>query len=329
MTDEDFDKIDEDFASEFDFVDAKNAQPGSGQKTDMPPHNPNQGKSPSIITLLVIISVLGGGYYVYSNFFANKKVPTPPPEAAKTDTNELPALPPSNQASADPNQTDAALLPPSPVPANREQSINAAADALTNKNQDSFTAALPNQANERSFEQIQKDLQSVQQTTQPAPAVVPAEIRASLQTISEEMTINVNNIKQLEGTITALTSTVDQLNKTINAMDNRILSLTETVDGLSQDVANVKKVMLDEDLDLTAAGSIKFSSNNKKQTTSIGRSAPSYNVHAIIPGRAWLKSSNGQIITVTEGDKIGDYGTVAVIDSANAMVRTSSGLVIR
>lgn len=312
MTDDDFDKVDEDFASEFDFVDnngsAKTATEKDGATTSSTP--PTKG-SP-LITLMVIISILGGGYYGYSHFFASAtpdKEPITKPEIA---SNELPTLP----VHADPN-----AIPP--VTANP----NEVAEQLQNKTNSELSAA--SLMSEKSFEQVQKELHSAQQTTQAAtpPNAVPMEVRAALQNIAEEMTQNVNNINNLEGTIANIATTLEHLNKTITAMDNRILSLTETVDGLSQDLSNVKKVMTDQDMDLTSPGSVKFSS--KKQNQSISNSEPNYTVHAIIPGRAWLKSSSGQILTITEGDKLGNYGTVAVIDSANGLVRTSSGIIIR
>lgn len=316
MTDDDFDKVDEDFASEFDFVDNKNAStggtPGSTPPTGGPPKN-----SSAMMGLIVIISLLGGGYYAYSHFFAKKPVPTPPTPPAQ---NELPSIP---GAITPPQSATTPADATTPVSMQNEQDINKLTESLQSKDTDALAAALP-QPSEKTFAQVQKDLQSAQQTPQTA---IPVEMRAALQSLSDEMTVNVNNIKQLEGTISTLNTTVDQLNKTITAMDNRVLSLTETVDGLSQDLTNVKKVMVDEDLDLTSVGTVKLS-NSKKQTSAINN-APSYSVHAIIPGRAWLKSSNGQIITVTEGDNIGDYGKVSVIDSANGLVRTSSGIIIR
>lgn len=306
MTDDDFDKVDEDFASEFDFVDDKN-QGAPGPDRGQPSQEPPKGPRP-IATIIMILVILGGGYYGYKHFYGPKT-----PAAAPVDSNAVPQTPlpepPGSMAPAAPTTN-------APAAANDQNHID-----FSDNTKDDLAAALPPA---KSFEQVQKELHASQQHQNSA---IPSEVRNALQNISDEMTVNVNNIKQLETTISALNTTVEQLNKTINAMDNRILSLTETVDGLSQDLANVKKVMIDEDMDLASPGTVKFS--NKKQTQPINNPAPSYTVHAIIPGRAWLKSSSGQIITVTEGDKIGDYGTVAVIDSANGLVRTSSGIILK
>lgn len=332
MTDDDFDKVDEDFASEFDFVDNKEA--GSGApKGPSSPQQPQQPKgSSAIVTLMVIISILGAGYWAYNKFFAKKPeavpVAQPPTVPEQPTTNapgsaQLPTLPEHMSDALQQAANDTAAAPSTP---------SSVAEALNKPATEDISSALPPPANgEKTFEQLQKDLQTKAATpAQPAQPVVPQEVRNALQTISEDITENVNNIRQLEGTIGNISTTLDQLNRTISAMDNRILALTETVNGLSDDLTNVKRVMVEQDLDLTMPGNVKSSSSGgKKQLQSISSSEPNYNVHAIIPGRAWLKSANGQIITVTEGDKIGDYGSVAVIDAANGLVRTSSGIIIR
>jgi hypothetical protein len=45
-----------------------------------------------------------------------------------------------------------------------------------------------------------------------------------------------------------------------------------------------------------------------------------YSVQAIIPGRAWLKSDNGETVTVAEGDVIRDVGRVTKIDPYDGVV---------
>lgn len=54
-------------------------------------------------------------------------------------------------------------------------------------------------------------------------------------------------------------------------------------------------------------------------------SSSSYNVQAIIPGRAWLKSKNGETLTVAEGDVIKNLGRVARIDPYDGVVEINTG----
>ena len=58
-------------------------------------------------------------------------------------------------------------------------------------------------------------------------------------------------------------------------------------------------------------------------------SDPIYSVHAIIPGRAWLRGRDGKTITVTEGDMLDKYGKILVIDAPSGVVITSSGVTLR
>ena len=50
-----------------------------------------------------------------------------------------------------------------------------------------------------------------------------------------------------------------------------------------------------------------------------------YNVQAIIPGRAWLKSDNGETITVAEGDSIKNVGRVTKIDPYDGVIEINTG----
>jgi hypothetical protein len=149
------------------------------------------------------------------------------------------------------------------------------------------------------------------------------QLQQSVESITQEITENVNQIKQLETKLNDLSSVLTKINQNLGSMDARMLGLTEAVDSITQDVSNVKKVIAEEDLDIAS------SSTKTTTDTQLTYKPPGYSIHAIIPGRAWLKSSSGQIITIAEGDVVGDYGTVAVIDAANNIVRTSSGVTFR
>lgn len=147
------------------------------------------------------------------------------------------------------------------------------------------------------------------------------ELKTIITNITQELTANVNQIKELQNNLRDISRSISNVNSSVTGVDSKILNLTNTVDNLSMDVKNVKKYIQEEDLDLTA--------NLKPSEPDLFSNTPEYVVHAVIPGRAWLKSSSGQIITITEGDSLGDYGKIALIDAANNIVRTSSGVVFR
>lgn len=302
MTDDDFDKVEDDeFTGEFDFVAEDNAP--------VAPNNGNNKPSGGLIKGLVLLAILGGGgYYAYTTYFAAPDVPAP----QNPQTTNLPTPLPEPI----PEQV------PAPAPDNAPVDFSETISPSDQPKDQQLDDAVPQMKN---FTEVQRELKSAASSSRNKSGV-PDEINATLDSISEEMTLNVNQMKQLESTIANLSSTLDQINKSISAMDNRVLSLTETVDSLAQDLTNVKKIMVDEDIDLTSPNTLKMSPKGRAPKINTNND---YTVHAIIPGRAWLKSADGQIITVTEGDKVGDYGTVAVIDAANGLVRTSSGITFR
>ncbi len=336
MVEDDFDKDleNDEFADEFDFVDEEHAGAPQPKNT---PEQP-QGKMPGsgfnknyLIVGSAIVVVLAGIIFAFSGTEepgitppqANATPPLPQdPNQIAVNTADQPVAPDmlGQQTNVDGNTVPL----PKPIAGNGNvspdnnvdfnQTFDRAAAA-----QDQLANALPQS---KTFEQVQRELKAGNAQRM----ALPDEINATLDSISEEMTLNVNQIKHLETTITNLAATVEQLNKSISAMDNRVLGLTETVDGLAQDLSNVKKIIADEDIDLAGTNSVRFSGTKKQ---SISNSSQEYTVHAIIPGRAWLKNSAGQIITVTEGDKLGDFGSVATIDAANGVVRTSSGITFR
>lgn len=163
-----------------------------------------------------------------------------------------------------------------------------------------------------------------------------SDIKDSLNTLAVELSTNINHVQGLENIVKDMSRVVISLNKTVNAMDKRVLSLNSTVETINTDfsdlkgdittvqrsIAKVNKFVREEDYDLTRG-------NDSYDESKIMYQAPEYVVHAIIPGRAWLKSTSGKIVTVTEGQSLGNYGNIAVIDTENGTVVTSSGASFR
>ncbi|HVE45064.1 MAG TPA: hypothetical protein VNC84_08065 [Gammaproteobacteria bacterium] len=72
---------------------------------------------------------------------------------------------------------------------------------------------------------------------------------------------------------------------------------------------------------------ISMSQENGGAKPSLAAAEPrsNYNVQAIIPGRAWLKSENGETLTVAEGDAIQSLGRVTKIDPYDGVVEINTG----
>ena len=351
------DEIDDSFEDEFDFLDDDEDFSDKEESFGEEPSS-GAGKSagsplPKVLAGGFVLVGLGAGGFFYMNQQQNKPFPELPSagpslgqntagnNTQREATTDLTARFESEETS-EPITT--AKAPPSPpLPQQTEKSefediAKALATGEKGTEPDLLAQATERTSKSSSLDQLEKELLYNRegtdfsgtdtlptQTQLPNVAQVQAdpEINRTLESITQEMTMNVNQIKQMESSIQEVSQTLSRLNQTIAAMDNRVLGLTETVEGLSQDLVNVKKVITDEDLDL-ASGAARQSNDQP-----LIYSAPEYIVHAIIPGRAWLKSTSGQIITVTEGDTMGDYGKVAVIDAANSLVRTSSGISFR
>ena len=76
----------------------------------------------------------------------------------------------------------------------------------------------------------------------------------------------------------------------------------------------------------TGAGQPTSSLDNNKQLPPIGPEIKvAFSVQAIIPGRAWLRSDNGEALTVAEGDTIKGFGRVTKIDPYDGIVEVNTG----
>jgi len=162
-----------------------------------------------------------------------------------------------------------------------------------------------------------------------------ADLNNGLGKLNHQIDYILNQIKYLDSYTREVSDNLNRLNDSIGTMDHRLLALTNTTSSLSKDVGTVrsevgqvKQVLKEDGLDINLAA-ISTKKGNSSANDRITVDEPEYVVHAVIPGRAWLKSSKGQIITVAEGEKLDDYGKVLVIDAANGIVLTSSGIAFR
>lgn len=116
------------------------------------------------------------------------------------------------------------------------------------------------------------------------------------------------NMAELQNMIATMTSQMSTLN-------NAIQDLTAQV---TQQQAQIQALM-------TGGGAAK---RNKRARQQQRVARKQYYIQALIPGRAWLTSSDDRMITVREGDTVPGYGVVTAIDPAQSAVMTSSGEII-
>ena len=118
---------------------------------------------------------------------------------------------------------------------------------------------------------------------------------------SEMNTIN-NNVEGLKTSLSDLMSKINDLNKNIAFLTDQVQLQQEQIAKLKQ--RPKKKVI------------------RKKSKPKV---SVKYYIQAIIPGRAWLMSTNGTTITVSEGTRVPGYGRVKLIDPHQGKVIMSSG----
>lgn len=339
--------FDDNFESEFDF----GAEAASGSSVPKSSTSTEQtAKSKPKLKILLISAGLILLLTLYMGWlFLKKSTPTIPAMVAKTTE-------PAPKAEITPTEvpkeettvlnTVPALTPQiKPTPDNFPKPENIAKpDNHLNDIAEAFSSADQTpQAHSKEGAATVKDLQKELFTPSQAVTSPPSEEQNTqmsdatnaMAKLSQQMDYTITQIKQLDAYTRDISATIAKLNSDISAMDNRILAVTNATSSLSKDLGSVKS----EVSRYKPTGQTEsFENANAEPILSRRRQAapgcpmpdePEYMVHAVIPGRAWLKTSKGQIITVTEGETLGNYGKVLVIDAANGVVLTNSGITFR
>lgn len=265
---------------------------------------------------------------------------TPTPTAATTPTpiasGTTAAFSPTSPAS--PTAPASVASNPSTTPPVSHETIKKST-TIQEIQKDLFAPEHPNAplstAKEEKATPVRTETASTPPTT-PGEEAEIAQLTESLSKLNQQIDYISNRIKHLDSYSRDVSDNLNKLNETIHSMDNRLSTLTTTTSTLSRDVGSVKnqvghvqEVLKEDGLELSPAA---IAPHRRKASAGDGKiviEEPEYYVHAVIPGRAWLKSAKGQIITVTEGDTVGNYGKILVIDAANGVVLTSSGVTFR
>lgn len=139
---------------------------------------------------------------------------------------------------------------------------------------------------------------------------------------------NTQKIKDLEKDLELTASKIVNVDKNISDIHQDIKQLTQIIKSLTEQVnelyASREAYKADQANKARKAGVAASSAPKKKSTVS-----QSLSIHAIIPGRAWLRTQEGKTLSVAEGDMIGEYGKILKIDAPTGTVITSSGVTIR
>lgn len=290
----------------------------------------------------VLAGLLGVGGYL---FYQQKSAYPEPPDLSLSQAAETQTMPKIGNLGT--VSLEARASNDTPTETEKLDSNKAVAENLTSglssqlAKLESLKTEISQAARQRQdIPQLSTDLQS-------SPAIRPL-IASSPNTISmpalvEELnksttvSLEDNQNSRLTQLIEDMNQSLARLNQEVAVLDSRLLSLNSQQGRLSNELSTLKedlRQMRRPSNETTAAWSQEVPPRPSQaaylKTDVLSSHAHAantllYTVHAIIPGRAWLKAPDGQILTVTEGDKLGDYGKVLVIDAGSGMVLTSSG----
>ena len=129
----------------------------------------------------------------------------------------------------------------------------------------------------------------------------------------------------------ALTEQVSALNTVIQRIEHKLVQLEQP----KKVHRKTEKELIGAKIGFDMAGRGILPPSNpilNKPAAPVKHNTPSklrYNVEACLNGRAWLRDSHGNTLTVSIGDIIPGYGAIVAIDSVNTLVSTSSGSIFR
>ncbi|MCH9770506.1 MAG: hypothetical protein K0U12_06465 [Gammaproteobacteria bacterium] len=154
--------------------------------------------------------------------------------------------------------------------------------------------------------------------------VVAKVISPSVPAENEVLAGHFNNVQQKlnsqQNAISGLQSQLSQLNNQASDSRQAELQIAKALQHLSFQMQQFNSTL---NTRLSALTKTKHGIKQKVLPKPI-----TYNVKAIVPGRAWLIGSNDTTTTVRRGDHLKNYGTITVINANAGKILTSSGKVI-
>jgi hypothetical protein len=150
--------------------------------------------------------------------------------------------------------------------------------------------------------------------TQPkvaAPIAAMPQAAAPSPEVISLMQQNQSNREELD----KMTESVNKTQSTLDAMQNKIDDLTQSVNQLSVQNESLKAMM--------------HKPKVKKIVKHVAQKMESYHIKAIVPGRVWLESDSGKVVTLRVGDSLAGYGMIQLISPQQGLVMTSSGMAIQ
>ncbi len=127
-----------------------------------------------------------------------------------------------------------------------------------------------------------------------------------------------SEMEHLNDVISAQQQSMSQMQASINALQESVGALNGSLTDLSSQMTDVLNKIPVKAVPRPKAAVI----------TPVAPPRPVFSIRALVPGRAWLQSNDGQSITVIDGDQVPGYGSVQDIDLNAGQVVLSDGTII-
>lgn len=138
-----------------------------------------------------------------------------------------------------------------------------------------------------------------------------------------ERLVNDSSAPEMQQVLAEAVSKMKELDRKLE----RISELQQQVRKLDSEVKMLKEDVVTQ---TNMVGEQQRLFNDNVQVSQLKEPGPvQMIVQAAIPGRAWLRSERGELLTVIPGDEVPGYGRVVSIDAASGTVVTSSRAVFR
>jgi intracellular multiplication protein IcmG len=179
-----------------------------------------------------------------------------------------------------------------------------------------FTSAPPSQ-----------DLQPKMKPMAPSPQSFSAPIPTPQPALANNHQVDdlTQKIKELGQNNQVMHEDLDAVRNQVGDMSNQVNELQNQISKISTDLMQLNETIAQLKTQAPRAVVRKSPVVHRRGPT---RPSVTYSIKAIIPGRAWLMSSNGSTITVSEGSAVPGYGVIKLIDPDQGKILTSSGRTI-
>ena len=169
---------------------------------------------------------------------------------------------------------------------------------------------------------VKAPVAAIKPAMNPVPAPQPIAIQ---ETPSPEMLKKISALEVSQGTLSSdvnnLNTQVSAITTNLNDLNTKIAQLTQTINTLAAQVSQQSQQIAA--LSVRARPTPRHYVNRQPHMPAVY-----YYIQAVIPGRAWLVSSQGLTVTVREGTSVPGYGIVKLIDPNQGRILTSSGRTI-